>query len=87
MGFSVLAVAACLQLSGVASAQTLITGGCPLLVPASQRDLQPKRLPPEQVAGKNRRGCLSPFDAVYGPDGCPQRLCGPEAGVIQLPLP
>lgn len=70
-----------------AAAQNVITGGCPLLVPASQRDLQPKRLPAGQVAAKNRQGCLSPHDAVYGPDGCPQRLCGPEAGVIQLPVP
>jgi hypothetical protein len=73
--------------AGSAAAQTAITGGCPMVVPASQRDLQPKRLPPDQVSQKNSRGCLSPHDAVYGPDGCPLRLCGPEAGVIQLPLP
>jgi len=39
------------------------------------------------VASKNALGCLSPADGIYGPDGCPLRLCGPEAGVIQLPLP
>jgi hypothetical protein len=32
-------------------------------------------------------GCLSPADAVYGADGCPLRLCGADAGVIQLPEP
>jgi hypothetical protein len=39
------------------------------------------------VVGKNARGCLSPADAVYRLDGCPQRLCGSNAGVIQLPPP
>ena len=70
-----------------AQAQRVITGGCPMLVPASQRELQPKRLPANQVQGKNELGCLSPHDAIYGADGCPLRLCGPNAGVIQLPEP
>ena len=68
-------------------AQNLIIGGCPLLVPPAQRELQPKRLKPEEVAEKNARGCLSPDDAVYGADGCPLRRCGPNAGVIPLPSP
>ncbi|WP_043368572.1 hypothetical protein [Cyanobium sp. PCC 7001] len=88
--FSAIAIPALVAfwLAGIsAAAQTVITGGCPMVVPASQRDLQPKRLPPDQVSQKNSRGCLSPHDAVYGPDGCPLKLCGPEAGVIQLPLP
>ena len=68
-------------------AQSIHRDGCPLLVPASQAGLQPMRLQPNEVAEKNARGCLSPFDAIYGPDGCPQKLCGPDAGLIQLPLP
>jgi hypothetical protein len=68
-------------------AQAIHRDGCPLLVPASQAGLQPMRLQPNQVAEKNARGCLSPFDAIYGPDGCPKKLCGPDAGLIQLPLP
>ena len=49
--------------------------------------LQPRRIQPDQVKGKNAMGCLSPADAVYGADGCPLRLCNPDAGVIQLPPP
>lgn len=60
---------------------------CPLLVPVSQSELQPLRIRPQQVAEKNAHGCLSPADAVYGPDGCPLKLCGRKAGVIQLPEP
>ena len=74
-------------LSAAALAQTRPGTGCPLIVPASQAELQPLRIRPSQVAGKNARGCLSPADAIYGPDGCPQRLCGGKAGVIQLPPP
>lgn len=72
-----------------ALAQTRPGNGCPLIVPVSQAELQPLRIRRDQVAGKNARGCLSPADAIYGPDGCPQRLCGGNAGVIQLlpPLP
>ena len=36
---------------------------------------QPTKLPPERVAEKNARGCLSEMDAIYGPDGCPLRFC------------
>jgi hypothetical protein len=57
------------------------------VVPANQRELQPKRIQPQQVKAKNALGCLSPADAVYGADGCPLRLCGAGAGVIQLPEP
>ena len=60
---------------------------CRLLVPVSQSEVQPLRIRPEQVAEKNARGCLSPADAIYGPDGCPLKLCGRQAGVIQLPEP
>lgn len=60
---------------------------CPLVVPAGQQIVQPKRIQPDQVKAKNAMGCLSPADAVYGPDGCPLKLCGPNAGVIQLPAP
>ncbi len=74
-------------LSAAALAQTRPGNGCPLIVPASQAELHPRRIRPSQVAGKNARGCLSPADAIYGPDGCPPRLCGGNAGVIQLPPP
>jgi hypothetical protein len=60
-------------------------GGCALNVPAGLAELQPLRIPAKQVAAKNARGCLSPADAIYGADGCPLRLCGSDAGVIQLP--
>jgi hypothetical protein len=76
-----------LLVTGPALAQSARTSGCPLVVPPSQAELQPLRLRPERVASKNALGCLSPADGIYGPDGCPLRLCGPEAGVIQLPLP
>jgi hypothetical protein len=59
---------------------------CPLLVPATQSALQPLRIQPSQVAGKNAMGCLSPADAaVYGPDGCPVKLCHPPQGTVPLP--
>jgi hypothetical protein len=75
-------------ITGPALAQSRPGNGCPLIVPANQAELQPLRIRPEQVAGKNARGCLSPADALYGPDGCPRQLCGANAGVIQLaPLP
>jgi hypothetical protein len=74
-------------LAGPALAQSRPGNGCPLIVPANQAELQPLRIRPDQVAGKNARGCLSPADAVYRLDGCPQRLCGSNAGVIQLPPP
>lgn len=70
-----------------AHAQALPKPSCPLVVPPSQKLLQPRRIQPEQVKAKNAMGCLSPADAVYGADGCPLRLCGLNAGVIQLPEP
>lgn len=60
---------------------------CRLVVPPDQAVLQPMKILPEQVALKNRLGCLSPGDAVYGPDGCPVRLCGKGEGAFQLPPP
>ncbi|MBM5826420.1 MAG: hypothetical protein FJ054_13970 [Cyanobacteria bacterium M_surface_10_m2_119] len=61
---------------------------CPRLAPANNpTSVQPLRIQPGQVPRKNARGCLSPADAVYGPDGCPRQLCGADAGVIQLPVP
>jgi hypothetical protein len=71
--------------SSQALAQATQRRTCPLVVPAKQAELQPLRLKPGQVPAKNARGCLSPADALYAPDGCPQRLCGGNAGVIQLP--
>jgi len=59
---------------------------CPVLAsPGSQALLQPMRLPPQQVKAKNAMGCLSPNDAIYGPDGCPLRFCGANSGVFKLP--
>jgi len=61
---------------------------CPRIAsPAGQSSFQPARLPAAQVAAKNRLGCLSPADAIYGPDGCPLRYCGNAAGSFQLPAP
>jgi hypothetical protein len=79
--------AAWLVTSQAGLAQVRMAGSCPLLVPASNSELQPKRIQPSQVAGKNAGGCLSPGDAIYGPDGCPLKLCGANAGVIPLPAP
>ena len=66
-------------------AQGLPKPSCPLVVPASQKLFQPRSIQPNQVQAKNAMGCLSPADAVYGADGCPLRICGAEAGVIELP--
>lgn len=59
---------------------------CPVLAsPANEASLQPMRIAPQQVKAKNAMGCLSPTDAIYGPDGCPLRFCGSKAGVFKLP--
>ena len=61
---------------------------CPKIsTPPGQSLLQPTRLTADEVKAKNRLGCLSPADAVYGADGCPVRFCGADSGLIQLPLP
>ena len=73
------------SLQGQVQAQGLPKPSCPLVVPASQKLFQPRSIQPNQVQAKNAMGCLSPADAVYGADGCPLRICGAEAGVIQLP--
>lgn len=65
----------------------LVPSPCRLLVPQSQSVLQPMKIRPEQVPLKNRLGCLSPADAIYGADGCPVKLCGKGEGAFQLPLP
>ena len=72
---------------GQAQSQGLPKPSCPLVVPPSQKLFQPRLIQPNQVQAKNAMGCLSPADAVYGADGCPLRMCGPNAGVIQLPEP
>jgi hypothetical protein len=59
---------------------------CRLVVPVREAPLQPLHLHPAQVPLKNSFGCLSPADAVYGPDGCPTRLCGTSKG-NQISLP
>lgn len=59
---------------------------CPRLNPQDPAAIQPLRLDPAQVALKNRIGCLSMQDAIYGRDGCPLRLCGERyANPLQLP--
>ena len=68
-----------------ALANEVMAGSCPLLVAPSNSEFQPKRIQPSQVAAKNAAGCLSPGDAIYGPDGCPLKLCGANSGVIPLP--
>lgn len=56
---------------------------CPRLGPAGT--IQPLRIQPRQVAAKNKMGCLSAEDAVYGPDGCPIRFCGTRTPRLALP--
>lgn len=59
---------------------------CPVLASpgnTSSTLLQPMRIKPQQVKAKNAMGCLSPSDAIYGPDGCPLRFCGPNSGTFQ----
>ena len=61
---------------------------CPVLTPSGAIDptlLQPMRIKPQQVKAKNAMGCLSPSDAIYGPDGCPLRFCGANSGTFQFP--
>jgi len=71
----------------ISAPDALVPSPCKLVVPADQAVLQPMKIRPEQVNLKNRLGCLSPADALYGPDGCPVRLCGKNDGVFQLPPP
>jgi len=73
--------------ASASNAQERMAGSCPLVVAAKSSELQPRRIQPSQVAAKNAGGCLSPSDAIYGPDGCPLKLCGANAGVIPLPAP
>ena len=63
----------------------LPASSCPAIVNVSAGDIQPMRLPPDEVAAKNKLGCLSPNDAIYGPDGRPTRLCGQAQGAVPLP--
>jgi hypothetical protein len=69
-------------IQGLPSQQRL---SCPLLVKPAEAALQPLSIAPGEVEAKNRLGCLSSNDAFYGPDGCPQKLCGAGRGVIPLP--
>lgn len=65
----------------------LVPAPCKLVVPPGQSVLQPLKIRPDQVPLKNRLGCLSPADALYGPDGCPLKLCGPRKGAFSLTMP
>ena len=85
LGLAIAGVGLLGSLQGQALAQGLPKPSCPLVVPASQKLFQPRSIQPNQVQAKNAMGCLSPADAVYGADGCPLRICGAEAGVIELP--
>ena len=69
----------------ISGPEALVPAPCKLVVSADPAVLQPMKILPEQVPLKNRLGCLSPADAVYGPDGCPVRLCGKNQGAFQLP--
>jgi hypothetical protein len=88
-GLATVALAAAAWIGGseVLAADTLpYEPPCPVLAsPGSQSLLQPMRLQPQQVKAKNAMGCLSPSDAIYGPDGCPLRFCGSNSGVFKLP--
>ena len=55
------------------------------MVKAGDVAVQPLWIPPSQVKAKNSLGCLSGNDAIYGPDGCPTKLCAAGTGVIPLP--
>ncbi len=79
------ALALGLVAAGAAQAQQRLATQCPLIVPAESTVIQPRRILPSQVASKNTMGCLSPSDAIYGPDGCPVKMCGQQAGAFALP--
>jgi len=67
---------------------TLAAPPCPRIVPPQQWVLQPLRIQASQVALKNRMGCLSAADAIYGPDGCPRVMCTTaESNRVPLPKP
>ena len=85
LGLAIAGVGLLGSLQGQVQAQGLPKPSCPLAVPPSQKLFQPRSIQPNQVQAKNAMGCLSPADAVYGADGCPLRICGAEAGVIELP--
>ena len=54
---------------------------CPALLPGDESFLEPIPLSPREVPAKNAKGCLSPGDAIYGPDGCPKKLCPQPKGL------
>ena len=61
---------------------------CPLVVPVKDAVFPPLRISPAQVAKKNSMGCLSPTDvSLYGPDGCPVKLCRLPQGTVPLGQP
>ena len=74
-----------LAIARPAAAQQRLAGQCPLIVRKDQQILQPRPIPPAQVAGKNAMGCLSAADAIYGNDGCPIKLCGEDSNSFHLP--
>ena len=83
----VVSLVALLGAASAPDAAALVPSPCRLVVPPGQSVLQPLKIRPDQVPLKNRLGCLSPADALYGPDGCPLRLCGPTKGVFPLTPP
>ena len=73
-------------LLGVLGLGTAVNGdkpprSCPALLPRGESFLEPMPISPREVAGKNAKGCLSPADAIYGPDGCPKKLCPQPTGL------
>jgi hypothetical protein len=65
--------------------QPFPANSCSAIVNVGAGAIQPLRIAPVDVASKNRLGCLSPNDAIYGADGCPIRLCGSDRGAVPLP--
>ena len=74
-----------LSIRSQSASNTRPASSCPLIVDTSNAALQPLRIAPGDVARKNRRGCLSAYDAIYAADGCPLKLCGQGKGIIPLP--
>lgn len=79
------AIGLALLWAGSGQAQQRLATQCPLIVPEASMVVQPRRILPSQVAGKNAMGCLSPSDAIYGADGCPVKMCSPTSGAFALP--
>jgi hypothetical protein len=86
LGVLGLGTAVPLPFAAMAAPQLALNGdkpprSCPALLPRGESFLEPMPISPREVAGKNAKGCLSPADAIYGPDGCPKKLCPQPTGL------